>query len=171
MKATKFLAAAAIIAAFSLTSCKPKDADIAKAISEKITSMPDLAGMTVDVKDGVATISGECKDEACKETCKKAVEGLAVKGVKSVVSNCTIKPAEVIPSPASTNVAANVLDPKLQDAVKAIIKDVQGLSIKGFTAKGVILEGAISAAQNTKVKQALMAAKILVDASSKVTIK
>ncbi len=170
MKATKFLAAAAIIAAFSLTSCKPKDADIAKAITEKMATMPDLAGMKIDVKDGIATISGECKDAACVETCKKAVEGLAIKGVKGVQANCTIKPVEV-PSPASTNVAGNVADTKLQDAVKAIIKDIPGITLKGFGAKGAILEGAISAANNMKLKQALSAAKIMLDASSKISVK
>ena len=30
-----------------------------------------MKGMTVNVKDGVATISGECKDEECKAIAKK----------------------------------------------------------------------------------------------------
>ena len=77
-------------------SCKPSDADIQKAITEKMTAMPDMEGMTTSVTDGVVTISGECKDEACKASCESVVK--SVKGVKSVINNCEL-PAPVVISP------------------------------------------------------------------------
>ena len=80
-------------------SCKPSDADIQKAITEKMSSMPDMSGMTTSVTDGVVTISGECKDEECKANCEKLIK--EVKGVKSVINNCTL-PAPVVINPDDT---------------------------------------------------------------------
>lgn len=172
MKLTKFFSGALLIAAlaFSVSACKsgPKDADIEKAVKEKLAASPDMASTAVSVKDGVVTLSGECKDDACKAGCEAAVKD--VKGVKSVVNNCTVKPVVTTPPPASTT--ATTTDPKLQDAVKAIIKDIPGLVLKGFSEKGAILEGTISTANNMKLKQALAAAKIMLDpAQSKITVK
>ena len=82
-----------------LVSCKPSDADIQKAITEKMSTMPDMAGMTTSVTDGVVTLSGECKDEECKASCEKLIK--EVKGVKSVINNCTL-PAPVVISPDET---------------------------------------------------------------------
>lgn len=44
--------------------------------------MPDMKDMKVEVKDGVATLTGVCKDEACKANCIKAVEAMGIKGEK-----------------------------------------------------------------------------------------
>lgn len=172
MKLTKIFSGALLIAAMalSISACKsgPKDADIEKAVKEKLAASPDMASTAVSVKDGVVTLSGECKDDACKAGCEAAAKD--VKGVKSVTNNCTVKPAEVAPPPAST--ATTTADPKLQDAVKAIIKDIPGIALKGFSEKGAILEGTISTANNLKLKQAMAAAKILLDAAqSKITVK
>lgn len=172
MKLTKFFSAALIVAAisFGASSCKsgPKDEEIEKAVKEKLAADPKMASTTVAVKDGVVTLGGECADADCKAACEK-VAG-EVKGVKSVTNNCTVKPAEVVPPPASTT--TTTADPKLQDAVKAIIKDIPGISLKGFSEKGAILEGTISAANNMKLKQALAAAKIVLDAAAtKLTVK
>jgi hyperosmotically inducible periplasmic protein len=166
MKLTKVLMAVAVLATLTFVSCKPKDADIKAAIETAIKADPMLTGAMVDVKDGVATITGEMKDDACKALCEKTIG--AIKGVKSVVNSCTVTPPP--PAPASTEVS--VTDPKLQDAVKAIIKDIPGITIGGFSDKGVILNGDISKANNMKLRQALAAAKIMVDAAaSKLTVK
>jgi hyperosmotically inducible periplasmic protein len=166
MKLTKVLFAVAIAATVGFVSCKPKDEDIKAKIEEAIKADAMMAGATVEVKDGVATIGGEVKDPACKELCAKTIGG--IKGVSSVVNNATVAPPPAAP-PAS--VTATVTDPKLQDAVKAIIKDIPGISISGFSDKGVILAGEISKANNLKLKQALSAAKIMLDAASKITVK
>ena len=52
---------------------KPKDADIQASIESVLSADADMANMMVTVKDGVATLSGECKDEACKAKCEAAV--------------------------------------------------------------------------------------------------
>ena len=79
-----------IAATVSFVSCGPKDADIKKAVDEKISATPEMSGAVADVKDGIVTLSGEVKDEACKAMCGK--ELATVQGVKSVVNNTTVAP-------------------------------------------------------------------------------
>lgn len=168
MKLAKVLMGMTVIAALSFAGCKPKDEDIKAKVEAAVKADPMFNGAMVDVKDGVVTLSGELKDDACKAACEKAIA--AIKDVKNVVNNATVTPAPA-PAPAPASVTAAVTDPKLQDAVKAIIKDIPGISIEGFSDKGVILKGDISKANNRKLKQALAAAKILYDTASKLIIK
>jgi hypothetical protein len=122
MKLTKLLMAVAIVTTLGFVSCSPKDADIQAAIETKIKAMPDMVtGATVEVKDGVATLSGECKDEMCKAACEKAASG--VKGVKSVVSNFTI----MAPPPAAAPVTITADDP-LTKGVADATKDFPGVT-------------------------------------------
>jgi hyperosmotically inducible periplasmic protein len=113
-----FMIAFAAIA-ISLTSCKstPKDADIKTAVETALKADPMAAGLMVDVKDGVATLSGECKDDACKTHCADMVKG--IKGVKSIVDNCTIAAATPPPVvPVVTDAAADALTKAVNDALK-----------------------------------------------------
>jgi hyperosmotically inducible periplasmic protein len=170
MKLTKVLMTVVVATSLFFVSCTPKDADIKAKIEAALKDKPDMAGMTIDVKDGVATLSGECKDEACKATCLKAVEDLKIKGVKSVVSNCTIKPAEVIAPPASVAVSSLAAD--VQQKIKDGLKDIKGLTSVDFSDKGAVLIGEVTKADNLKIKQILGAAKVALDAAaSKLTIK
>ena len=97
MKLSKVLTAVMVIATLAFVSCKPKDADIKAAVEKALAADPMMTGTTVDVKDGVVTIGGECKDDACKAGCEKIIT--AVKGVKSVVNNCTVAPPPPPPPP------------------------------------------------------------------------
>ena len=83
------------------TSCKKKlkDADIQASIESVLNADADMKGTSVLVKDGVATISGICKDEACKSRCEEAVK--KIEGVTSVVNNCTVAPPEVVVPPVA----------------------------------------------------------------------
>jgi hyperosmotically inducible periplasmic protein len=131
MKMTKLLMAIAIITTVSFVSCSPKDADIQAAIETKIKAMPDMVtGATIAVKDGVATLSGECKDEMCKAACEKAAT--ETKGVKSIVSNFTI--AAPPPPPAPVVITA---DDPLTKAVADATKDYPGVT-------AVVKDGVVS---------------------------
>ena len=90
---------------------KPKDADIQASIESVLSADADMANMMVTVTDGVATLSGECKDEACKARCEAAVA--KVEGVKSVVNNCTVAPPPPVVPPVS-----DALSQAIADAVK-----------------------------------------------------
>ena len=167
MKLTKVLMAVAVMATLTFVSCKPKDADIKAKIEEAIKADPMMTGAMVDVKDGVATITGEMKDDACKAMCEKTIG--AIKGVDKVVNNCTVTPPVVVAPPASLT---TVLDAATMQKVKDGLKDIKGITSVTFSDKGAVLMGEISAADNMKIKQMMASAKVMIDAAaSKLTIK
>ena len=112
MKMAKIFSLALLIMLLVFAGCKPKDADIQKAIAEKLAANPEFSGLTSDVKEGVATISGEVKDEATKASVEETVKN--VKGVKSVVNNTNL-PA---PPPVVEEPKVDPLAQGLTDAVK-----------------------------------------------------
>lgn len=160
MKLTKLLMAVAIVTTVSFVSCKPKDADIQTAVEAKLKTMPDmLTGATVDVKDGVATLSGECKDEMCKAACEKAAG--EVKGVKSVVNNFTL-PAPPPPPAAAPASLTTVLDAATQQKVKDGLKDIKGVAVE-FDGEKAVLSGEVTKADRMKIMQMLSSAKVKSD--------
>lgn len=109
-----------ICLAFSVVACSPKDADIQKEIAAKLSSLP---GVDVAVKDGVATISGICKDDAVKQNAETIVKG--IKGVKSVVNNCEIPEPVSVTAPAPVEIS---VDAVLSTSVGEIVKTYSGVS-------------------------------------------
>jgi osmotically-inducible protein OsmY len=145
-----FLVVAIAASAISLSSCKKKlkDADIKAAIETALKADPMAAGTMVDVKDGIATLSGECKDDMCKAACEKIVA--AVKGVKSVVNNCI-----VAPPPAPVVIAA---DDPLTQAVKDALTAFPGVT--ATVKDGIIsLAGEIKKADLQKLMMVLQGLK------------
>ncbi|MFM2361733.1 MAG: hypothetical protein RLZZ316_635 [Bacteroidota bacterium] len=141
--------------ATALPSCKGKikDADISTAINEKIKTMTEMSGLTAAVKDGVVTLTGECKDEACKTVCETAVKAIA--GVKSVVNNCTIAPP---PAPAVVVPEANV--DALTKAINDAVKDFPG--VKTALNDGVLtLTGEVAKDKLQKLMMGLNALKAM----------
>lgn len=159
MKLTKLLMAVVVSATMLFVSCKPKDADIKTAVETALKADPMMTGTTVDVKDGVVTLSGECKDDACKAMCEKTVA--AVKGVKSVVNNCTVAPAPVAP-PASVS---TILDAATQQKVKDGLKDFPSVSVE-FSGDKAVLTGEVTRAQRMTIMQLLAAANVQSDVSN-----
>jgi hyperosmotically inducible periplasmic protein len=130
---------------FFISSCGPSDTDIASSVKEKLSA---IAGVGVDVKDGVVTLSGQVADDASKAAAETALQGL--KGVKSVVNNLTVPPPAPPPAPVVINP-----DDVLRSGIEAAI-DSKGF--KGITATvsngEVILRGTVKKADLTKVMQA-----------------
>ncbi|QDW22492.1 BON domain-containing protein [Flavobacterium sp. KBS0721] len=104
----------------SLAACAPKDADIEKAISEKLSDTPNVQ---VTVHDGVATITGTCDDAIFKKNIEKSVR--AVKGVKSVVNTCEI--ARANQEPAAAAVIINP-DTELDKSIHKVVDAYDGVS-------------------------------------------
>jgi hyperosmotically inducible periplasmic protein len=165
MKITKFAFIAAVALAVGFTSCKPKDSDVQASIVKALAADAGAANTKVEVKDGVATLTGECKDDACKANCEKLVAG--VKGVKSVVNSCTVTPPVAAPASLTTS----SLDAATQQKVKDGLKDMVGLALQGFSGKGAIINGTTNAAGKTKLMQMLASAKVLLDVASKIDVK
>lgn len=126
MKISKILLVVFLSASTLFFSCKPKDSDIQAKIEEKLKSMP---GISVTVADGVATLSGECKDDASKDELTTSVKD--VKGVKSVVNDCTVTPPPPPPAPVVINA-----DSTLIKSVADAAKDFPG--VKADVSDGVI---------------------------------
>ena len=82
--------------------------------------MGEMAGLSAEVKEGVVTLSGTCKDDACKSDCESAVK--AIPGVISVVNNATV-PAQVVEAPVVPE--ANI--PVLTQAIADDVKDYPGV--------------------------------------------
>lgn len=158
MKLTKLLMAVAVSASLFFVSCSPKDSDIKAKVEEAIKADPMLTGAVADVKDGVVTITGEMKDSACKALCEKTIG--AVKGVKSVVNNCTVTPPPApVPAPASVSTP---MDDAAQQKVKDGIKDIKGVTVEFKDGKAV-LTGEVTKADRMKIMQILASAKVLSD--------
>ncbi len=155
MKITKVTMAAALAFTVLFTSCKPKDADIEKAVQAKETT-----GIMVSVKDGVATLTGEVADDAAKA---KAVEvAKAEKGVKDVVNNLTVPaPVSVTPPPASMT---TTMDAAAIQKVNDGLKDIKGITVD-FAGDKAVISGEVTSKDRMKVMQILAAAKVKSDVS------
>lgn len=160
MKMTKLLMAIAIAATIGFVSCSPKDADVQAAVATELKAKPDMAGTMVDVKDGVATLTGECKDEACKADCEKVAQG--VKGVKSVINSLTIMAPT--PPPLAPVSMTTLLDAATQQKVKDGLKDIEGVTVE-FVDDQAVLTGSVSKADRMKIMQMLSSAKVKSDVS------
>ena len=133
----------AIALGLALAGCGRKDADV-KADADK--AVAGMQGVSVDVANGVATISGEVADSAMRISAESAVK--SVKGVKSVVDNVTVTPppAPVVISP----------DDSLKTNVTAALKDYPTLTAD--VKDGVVtLTGDVQRSALPKVMQALSA--------------
>ena len=158
MKLTKLLMVVVVAATMLFVSCKPKDADIKANVEKALKADPMMANTTVDVKDGVVTMGGECKDDACKAMCEKTVHD--VKGVKSIVNNCTVA-APPPPPPASLS---TTIDATKMQQVKDGLKDIAGVTVE-FAGDKAVLKGSVTSANRMKIMQMLAAAKVLSDVS------
>lgn len=131
MKITKVIFSVLLISScLFITSCGQKDSDIKASVEEKLKTDNEMtAPLTVSVTDGVVTLNGECKDEACKAKCEDLAR--SVKGVKSVVNNATVA---VIPAPPAPVEIAT--DDALTTGVRDATKDHPG--VKASVNDGII---------------------------------
>ena len=135
--------ASLVTLSLALAGCAPKDADLKAGANRAVASVP---GVTVEVTNGVATISGEFADEASRASTEALVKG--VKGVKSVVNNGTITPP---PPPVVISE-----DEMLKTNVTAALRDFS--TLMADVKDGVVtLTGEISRANLPKVMQAISA--------------
>lgn len=159
----KLLAIVAIaVFAISFTSCKSKvkDEDVKAAVQTVLTANPDYNMLAVDVKDGVATITGEVKDETTRAGINTSLK--EVKGVKEVVNSATVTP----PAPPP------VINPDdtLTTAVKDALKD--HANVTATVADGVVtLTGTVKNQDEKRTVQQKISALKPKSIANNVTIK
>ena len=99
----KFFTVLMLAVALFMSACGKSDADLTKAATDKLAA-DKVVGVTVAVKDGVATLTGEVADAAVKTKAEASVK--SVEGIKSVSNSLTTKPMPVAtqsaPDPALT---------------------------------------------------------------------
>src|SRR5690349_8402114 len=94
----KILTVLCLSFAVMLAACGKSDTDLQKAVSDKLTA-DGVSGVTVAVKDGTATLSGEVADITVKNKAEASAKG--VEGIKSVTNQITLKPLPTpVPAPA-----------------------------------------------------------------------
>jgi len=107
----KFLTVITLALVAFMAACGKSDADIQKAVAAKLAA-DNVPGVTVAVKDGVATLTGEVADITVKN--KANASAKSVEGVKSVTDSTTLKP---LPTPAPAPA-----DPMLKGKVEENLK-------------------------------------------------
>jgi hyperosmotically inducible protein len=120
MKKTIAMAALAIAVSFGAVSCKKKvsDADLQTQATTVVTSNPNAS---VEVKDGVAHLSGTFETQEAKDAMIKQLK--AITGVKEVMDMATVAPAAPAVAPVETKSA---VDPMVQQKVQDAVKDIPG---------------------------------------------
>ncbi len=104
-----------LISSAMFIGCKPKDSDLQAKVEKNLQASPETSGVTVDVKDGVATLSGEVKAHNSME--KAAASAQDVNGIKSVVNNVTMQAPVVEAPPVEVNSDATMME-GVKDATK-----------------------------------------------------
>ena len=124
MKIAKIMFSILLMSSMFIMGCAQKDSDIKASVEEKLKTNTDMTGpMTVSVNDGVVTISGECKDNACRAKCEDLAK--SAKGVKSVINNCVVAAASVPVQVSTDDVLSNGTMDAIKDhpTVKATVND------------------------------------------------
>lgn len=145
----KFITVLTLALALFMSACGKSDADLTKAATDKLAA-DKVMGVTVAVKDGVATLTGEVADAAVKTKAEASVK--TVEGIKSVSNNCTVKPAPT-PPPASPD---KMIEGTVNEAIKKL--GITGITVT-VTDGEVILTGDVAKDNLAKVMQAAMEAK------------
>ena len=140
----KFLTVLSLVFVLLMGACGKKDADIQKAAQDKLAA-DSVSGVTVAVKDGVATLSGEVADITVKNKAEGSVKG--VDGVKSVTNNSTLRPLPTpVPPPADP-----MLKGKVEEALKKAGCTGATVEVAGGT---VTLRGTVPEAKFAECVQA-----------------
>lgn len=149
MKKTIAMAALALAVSFGSTSCKKKisDADLTTQATTVVSANPNA---TVEVKDGVAHLSGTFASQADKDAMIAKLK--ATEGIKDVMDMATV----AAPTPVTTTSA---VDPANVQKVKDALKDFP--SVKADVVNGELtLTGNVSPEQAKKIKQSVDALKV-----------
>ena len=146
LKIRRFLTIAIFGLSIFLYSCKPSDSKIREKASSTATAIDP--GVSVEVREGVVTLSGKVRDQAAQDSLVDALKD--IKGVKSVVNNTTVPAPEVVVNP----------DNVIRAAIESnfLQKGIRGVKIAVANGE-VTLSGNISRNDLQKVMQAANEAK------------
>ncbi|MDW9380367.1 BON domain-containing protein [Chryseobacterium sp. JV558] len=153
MKKTIAMAALAVAVSFGAISCKKKvsDADLQTQATTVVTSNPNAS---VEVKEGVAHLSGTFADQQSKDAMIAKLK--AITGVKDVMDMSTVAAAITPAAPVET---ASAVDPAVQKKVQDAVKDFPSVKVEVVNGQ-LTLTGNVSGLQARKIKESVDALKI-----------
>lgn len=153
MKKSIAMAALAIAVSFGSVSCKKKvsDADLQTQATTVVVSNPNAS---VEVKDGVAHLSGTFETQEAKDAMIKQLK--AINGVKEVMDMATVAPAATAAPAIETQSA---VAPEVQQKVQDAVKDIPGVKVEVVNGE-LTLTGNISSSDARKVKESVDALKV-----------
>jgi hyperosmotically inducible protein len=153
MKKSIAMAALAIAVSFGSVSCKKKvsDADLQTQATTVVVSNPNAS---VEVKDGVAHLSGTFETQEAKDAMIKQLK--AINGVKEVMDMATVAPAATAAPAIETQSA---VAPEVQQKVQDAVKDIPGVKVEVINGE-LTLTGNISSSDARKVKESVDALKV-----------
>lgn len=153
MKKSIAMAALAIAVSFGSVSCKKKvsDADLQTQATTVVVSNPNAS---VEVKDGVAHLSGTFETQEAKDAMIKQLK--AINGVKEVMDMATVAPAAAAAPAIDTQSAVT---PEVQQKVKDAVKDIPGVKVEVVNGE-LTLTGNVSSSDARKVKESVDALKL-----------
>lgn len=148
----KLLTVLTLAFALFLSACGKSDADLQKAATDKLTA-DKVTGVTVAVKDGAATLTGEVADATVKSKAEAAVKG--IEGIKSVANNCTLKPLPTPEPPSPDKMLEGTINEGLKKkgiaTVTVAVKDGE-VTLSGTVDKAKVAE-VMMVANETKPKK------------------
>ncbi|MGE3466375.1 MAG: BON domain-containing protein [Pyrinomonadaceae bacterium] len=144
MKVKVFTVLMLAIALF-VSACGKSDADLQKAATDKLAA-DKVTGVTVSVKDGVATLSGEVADQTVKTKAESSLK--TVEGIKSVTNDIRLKPLPT-PAPVSDD---KMLEGQINEGLKK--KAISGVTVTVANGE-VTLSGTVD---KDKVAEVMMVA-------------
>lgn len=144
------VSALSVALAFAAVSCKknPTDAELTTQVTQVVNTYP---GTTVQVKDGVAHVSGTFATQADRDAALASVR--SVKGVKDVMDMSTVAPA-VTAAPTASPVDATV-----QKRVSDALKDYPNVKVSVVNNE-LTLTGTATPEQARKIKQSVDALNV-----------
>lgn len=144
MKAKVFTVLMLAVVLF-ISACGKSDADLQKAATDKLTA-DKVTGVTVAVKDGIATLSGEVADQTVKTKAEGSVK--TVEGIKSITNDIKLKPLPTPPPPSPDK----MLEGTINEGLKK--KGIDGVTVTAADGE-VTLSGTVDKA---KVPEVMMVA-------------
>ena len=162
----KILTIFTLAVALFLSACGGKsDADLQKAANDKLAA-DKVTGVTVSVKDGVATLSGEVADITVKSKAEASVK--SVEGIKSVTNNTTLKP---LPPPPVSSAEPEQSDPMMKGIIEEALKKMSISGVNVAVKDGeVTLTGTVAKDRLAEVMKAAQEADVK-KVNNKLTVK